>query len=158
MSAYRPQFAFAVPRGYRDETFHYSFDATTNPALGRAVPAGGAALNNVLQTQNDAPFVVRAVKVTGSSLAVPPASTLQLQVKDAAGNLLSARSIPLSCYLTPAGVVVVGSLPVPIEPGLHIPASGFLQVDLVDVSGLGSDVPVHFTLLGVKRYKQECAA
>jgi len=150
---FRPQFAFRTPPGFRDETFHYTFDATTNAALGVALAAGQTSRDNYLQGQNDAEFIVRAWRIL---MAAPGTSTLQIQIRDAFGNFLSFVSIPLNCYLTPAGAPVVGFLPVPMEPELVIPASGFLILDFVNLT-TGAVTPPKITLSGVKRHP-ECKA
>jgi hypothetical protein len=158
---YRPQFAFVTPRGFRDEQFHYSFDSTNVAALGSPIAAGQLVENIPLQMQNDAEFILRAVKVQGSgseregftSTAVP---NLAIQFKNPYSDFLSATFLPLSTCFTGAGEAVVGRVFVPLESEIICPRSGFLQVNLYNPTA-GSLLPPAFTFYGVKRY-QECAA
>src|ERR1017187_2712118 len=64
---YRPQYAFETPRGFRDETFHYTFDKTNVAALGVILPTLQLRNDIILQLQNDAEFVCRAIKVVGAA-------------------------------------------------------------------------------------------
>lgn len=154
MNAFRPQYAFRTPPGFRDETFHYIFDGTTNPALGASLGSSQTTRDNYLQTQNDAEFIIRAWKILSPALG---ASSLQIQVRDAFGNYLSFVFVPLSCYLTPSGAPVVGFLPVSMEAELVVPASGFVAVNFENLT-TGGATPPKLMLLGVKRYPVECKA
>jgi hypothetical protein len=151
---YRPQYAFLTPRGFRDETFHYSFDNTNVPVLGAVIAAGQQVLNITLQLQADAEFVLRAWKVesvTGGG------SNFQIVIKDPFGNYLSAAPIPLARYLRGNGALVIGRTVVPFESEIACPMGGFFQVDLYNPT-TGNLTPPRFTLYGVKRYPWECAA
>ena len=151
--SYRPQFVFSTPRGFRDESFHYSFDSTNTPGLGVSI-ASGAFLNNiVLQTQADAEFICRALKVQLGTAA----SNLNLTIKNPQGLYLSAVNVPIADYLTPSGLAVVGSLFVPFEPEVRIPPSGFFEVYLENLTG-GSLACPAFTFYGLKRYRVEDVA
>lgn len=157
---YRPQFAFVTPMGFRDEAFHYSFDSGNVPALGSVIAAGQLVSDITLQLQNDAEFILRALKVTGSGserggLTQTAVSNLALQIKDPRGEYLSASFLPISNYLTGAGEAVVGRMFVPFESEIRCPASGFLQLFLYNPTS-GALLPPSFTLYGVKRYL-ECA-
>lgn len=158
---YRPQFAFSTPPGFRDEAFHYSFDSTNVPALGATIPSGGLVANLTFQMQNDAEFILRSIKVTGSGserggLTQTAVSDLALQIKDPFGQYLSASFLPISCYLTGGGEAIVGRMFIPFESEIRCPRSGFFEVFLYNPTA-GGLLPPSFTFYGVKRY-QECAA
>lgn len=147
---WRPQFAFPpAPAGFRDEQFHYGFDGSNVPALATAIAAGSQVLNVVLQLQNDAEFILRAIKV---QLGTAP-SSLALQLRDPYGNYLSATPLELSNYLTGGGAAMVGQMAVPFEDQIRCPLGGFFEVFLYNLT-TGSVAPPAFTFFGVNR--REC--
>ena len=150
---YRAQYGFPpTPKGFQDETFHYSFDSGTVPALGTSI-AAGAYLNDVtLQLQNDAEFILRGIKVQSGTSG----SNLALQIKDPFGNYLSAGPVLLSDYLTGSGLAVIGRLIVPFESEIICPIGGFFQLYFYNPT-TGSITPPALTFFGVKRFL-ECAA
>ena len=150
---YRPQYAFETPRGFRDETFHYSFDKSTVAALGVSIAAGALVNDIILQLQNDAEFVCRAIKVHLAAAG----SNLDLWLKDPFGNYLSQTYIPINRAYRGAGIGVVGRLPVIIEPEIICPAGGMWTAYLYNPT-TGALMPPAFTLFGVKRYPLEAAA
>jgi hypothetical protein len=145
--SYRPQFAFTGRRGFRDEQFHYSFDATNVPVLGTAILAGQRVENITLQLQNDCEFILRALKVQAAADTV---SGLYCTIQDPFSNYLSAVPLPLGNYITGGGAVSVGRFAVPFEAEVFAPIGGFFRLDLWNIS-TGSITPPAFTLLGVNR-------
>jgi hypothetical protein len=145
--SYRPQFAFVGRQGFRDEQFHYSFDASNVPILGTAILAGQRVENITLQLQNDCEFILRALKVQATDDSV---SGLYCTIQDPFGNYLSAVPLPLSGYFTGGGAISVGRMAVPFEAETWAPLGGFFRLDLWNVS-TGSITPPAFTLLGVNR-------
>jgi len=149
---YRPPFAYPTPRVYREETFHYSFNSSNVAALGAAIAAGQLIADIILQMQNDAEFVCRAVKVM---LGTAP-SNLYVWIKDPFGNYLSQTYVPASLYVTGSGAGVCGSLDVPIEE-IVCPASGIWTAYLYNPTAAPVN-PTAFSFFGVKRYPLEAAA
>jgi hypothetical protein len=144
---YRPQYVFPpTPAGFVDEQFHYSFDSTNTPVLGLAIAAGVTLRNVYLQLQNDAEFILRAIKV---QLGTSP-SNLYLSIRDPHSFPLSAVHLPLNNYLTPGGASIVGSMMVPFESEVVCPAGGFFILDLYNPT-TGNVTPPAFTLDGVNR-------
>ena len=156
---YRPQYAFETPRGFRDETFHYTFDKTNVAALGVILPTLQLRNDIILQLQNDAEFVCRAIKVVGAAdeRGGTPISNLDIWLKDPFGNYLSQTYVPISRYLTGAGRAVPGRLPVIVEPEVMCPAGGMWTMYLYNPT-TGSINPPSITFFGVKRYPLEAAA
>lgn len=146
--SYRPQYVFSTPPGFRDEQFHYFFDSSNVPVLGLAIPAGGRLDNVVLQLQNDAEFILRAVKAS--------VSNLNMRLRDPFGNDLETSEAPISNTFTGGGGAVLGRMVVPYEPEIRCPASGFLTLFLRNLT-TGNVTPGSFTLYGVNR-REECAA
>lgn len=144
---YRPQFAFTTPRGFVDEQFNYSFDSTNVPVLGVPIAAGAFVENITLQLQNDAEFVLRALKVQAPTSAP---SNLYCTIRDPYGNYLSATPLPFADYLTGGGGVSIGRMEVPFESEVIAPRGGFFQLALYNLT-LGSVTPPAFTLFGVNR-------
>ena len=144
---YRPQFAFQTPRGYRDETFHYSFDGLNSGNLVAVIPTVRERDNIIFQTEKDAEFVIYAIKVA----LVTAGSTLNVRVYDPFGNQLSQVTIPLTLIFTGAGAAIVGRLVVALADEIIIPSSGRIVVDLYNPT-TGNVTPPAFTLFGVKRY------
>jgi len=144
---YRPQYAFGTPPGFRDEQFHYSFDATNVPVLGTAIGAGLTVRNIVLQLQNDAEFILRAWKI---QVSPPGRSSLALTIRDPYGNYLSASHLMLNNYLTPGGAVGIGQMVVPCEAEIRAPIGGFFDLTLYNPT-LGNVTPGAFTLYGLNR-------
>jgi hypothetical protein len=158
MSMYRPQYAFGTPRGFRDETFHYSFDKTNVAALGVQIPAGQLRNDIVLQLQNDQEFVCRGISVLGADVergGTAP-SNLYLWLKDPFGNYLSQTYVPLSRYLTGSGRTVTGRFPVILEPEIICPAGGMWVAYFYNPTS-GSLYPPAFTFYGDKRYSEVAA-
>jgi hypothetical protein len=157
---YRPQYAFETPRGFRDETFHYSFDKTNVAALGVLLPTLQLRNDIILQFQNDQEFVCRAIRVLGAVTEQgggTPVSNLYIWLKDPFGNYLSQTYVPISRYLTGAGAGIIGRLPVIIEPEIICPAGGMWAMYLYNPT-TGSLLPPSITFFGVKRYPLEPAA
>ena len=152
--SYRPQFVFRTPPGFRDEQFHYSFDSTNTPGLGQTI-ASGAFLNNiVLQMQQDAEFICRAIKVQLETAV----STLNLTLKDSYDHYMAAVNVPIGTLLNPTGAAVLGSLFIPWEPEMRCPPGSFFEVYLENLT-TGSVACPQFTFYGVKRYRvEDCAA
>lgn len=144
---YRPQYAFppTLP-GFLDEQFHYSFDGTNVPVLATPIAAGQGVENITLQLQNDAEFILRAVKV---QLSTSP-SNLYGTIRDPYGNFLSASPLPFAGYLTPSGSPLMGSLFVNFEAEVRAPIGGFFQLFLFNFT-TGPVTPPAFTLYGVNR-------
>jgi hypothetical protein len=149
---YRPAFAYHTPRGFRDETFHYSFNGSNVAALGTAIAAGALVADIILQLQNDADFVCRGLKVL---LGTVP-SNLYLWLKDPFGNYLSQTYVPASLSVSGSGSGVCGSLVVPIEE-IICPASGMWTAYLYNPTAAPVNPPA-FSFFGVKRYPLEAAA
>lgn len=144
---YRPQYAFSRrPAGFEDEAFHYSFDSSNVPVLGTTIAAGANVQNIPLQLQNDAEFILRAVKI---QLATAP-SNLYATIRDPFGNFVSAVPLPLDNYLTGAGAALIGRMEVPFESEIHCPLGGFFQLFLYNLT-TGSVLPPQVTLYGVNR-------
>ena len=156
---YRPQYAFETPRGFRDETFHYTFDKTTIAALGVTLPTLQLRNDIILQLQNDQEFVCRAIAVLGAAdeRAGSAVSNLYIWLKDPFGNYLSQTYVPISRYLTGGGAGVIGRFPVIIEPEIICPAGGMWTMYLYNPT-TGSINPPAITFFGVKRYPLEAAA
>lgn len=125
--SYVPQYAPPpTPPGFRDEEFEYFFDSTTTPGLA-ALSTGQSVNKIVLQFQNDAEFVWRAVQMSGNT------GPLQIRFYDPFGNELSSVLVEADRAYNGnlQGSAPVGRLPVVFEPELVIPAGGFLMVDIL---------------------------
>lgn len=154
MNSYRSQFAYPPPApGFRENVFHYSFDATNVPALGRPILAGVQVNDIPLQFQNDYDFFCRGIKVQFET----GASSLYLWLKDPYSNYLSQVPVPLSLYLTGAGAAICGTLMIPLEPEILCPAGGMFHAYLYNPLAIESEPPV-FTFFGVNRCPVERAA
>lgn len=124
---YRPQYITPpTPEGFQDEEFEYFFDSINTPGLAALV--SGQSVNKIaLQFQNDAEFIWRGVQISGNT------GPLQLRFYDPFGNELSA--VTVECDRAYSGTLnggaPMGRLPVPLEPEIRVPPSGFLMVDIL---------------------------
>jgi hypothetical protein len=147
MNLYRPQFAYPPARGFKEETFHCTFDSQNTPILGTAI-AGGARVNDImLQLQNDYEFASRGIKVQTDS----GASNFYLWLRDPFGNYLSQVPVPLSLYATGAGSLpIIGTFIVDLNPEIVCPAGGVWTAYLYNPT-VGSLTPPKFSFYGVNR-------
>lgn len=142
---YRAQFAYPA-KGFKEETFHYSFDKTNVAALGNAI-AGAALVSDIyLQLQNDYEFTARGIKIQSGTAA----SQLYLWLKDPFDNYLSQTYVPLSLYATGSGSQVCGSFIIPLNPEIVCPAGGVFVAYLYNPTAAPVN-PAAFTFFGVKR-------
>ena len=145
--SYRPQYAYPrTPRGFEDETFHYSFDSTNTTLLGVAIAAGGQANNIMLPLDPDAPFIVRGLKI----LLGTAGSNLDVQLKTPWGDYISTVPIPLRRWADGGGRAIAGKLVVPFEPEVECPAGGSWSLYLYNPTS-GNVNPPAITLYGIKR-------
>ena len=124
---YRPQFiAPPTPPGFRDEEFEYYFDSVNTPGL-TALEAGQSVNKVVLQLQNDAEYIWRAIQISGNT------GPLCLKFYDPFGNECSAVTVECDTAYdaTLQALDPIGRLPVVFEPEVHCPAGGFLEVDIL---------------------------
>lgn len=146
--SYRPQYAYpAPPPGWQDETFDYSFDGTTTPLLGVSVAAGALVNDIMLPTEQDAGFLCRAIKI---GLGTAP-SNLYVILRTPHGDYLD-NFVPASNWLSPTGIAIAGSLPVPLEEQIECPPGSVWTLFLYNPTS-GSVTPPAITLYGVKRRK-----
>jgi hypothetical protein len=125
--SYRPQFVMdPTPPGFEDEEFEYYFDSVNTPGL-KPLSSGQAVYRVVLQLQNDAEFIWRAIQISGNL------GPLQIRFYDPYGNELSAVTVEADRAYSAVeqGNAPIGRLPVTFEPEVRIPAGGFLMVDLM---------------------------
>ena len=125
--AYRPQYVTApAAANYDEEDFVYSFDSSNLPVLAGLIHPGDVIRQLVLQLQNDAPFRLRAIQISGNT------QSMQIRWYDPQGNLLSAVLVEADRDYsgTLNGPAPVGRLPVMVEPEISCPAGGFLSVDI----------------------------
>lgn len=151
--SYRPQFAFFTPPGFRDEQFHYSFDSTNTPGLSQTIAAGATLRNIALQTQQDAEFICRALKIQSGTSP----SALNIQIKNSFDRLLSVGQTPIYDLYTPSGAAIVGSFWVPFEDEMRCPAGAFLELFITNLTSGTLSCPA-LSFYGVKRYRAEDCA
>jgi hypothetical protein len=128
---FRPQFpASEPPPGYVDEDFVYYFDATNVPDLATFPAAGNSILKIPLQLQHDAPFILRAIEISGNT------GPLGVRFTDPFGWELAADSIEADRGYsgTVNGANPVGRLPVMVEPEVYCPAGAVLLLDVTNLS------------------------
>jgi hypothetical protein len=116
---YRPQFAFpAAPEGFTWQPCLYGFDQSNLPALGNLTLATGQeSIHIPLRLDDDAPFILRAIKLANSGFNV--------LLYDPWGNQLMDDYVRPSLYASelPPFTVLEG-------PGLEVPAGSAFSIRL----------------------------
>jgi hypothetical protein len=143
---YRPQFAWGEVPG--EEDFRYYFDASNTPALASTVPAGAELANIPLQLQPDAPFVLRAVYMTG----IPLIGYFSARLKDADGNYLGDRGLlSFLTYFPGINRATLNPMLVAFEPSIVCRPGSVLFLYLLNISSFPQSLAgTEIVLLGVK--------
>lgn len=155
---YRPQWMNPTPKGFKDDTYTYFFDASNTPGLVTAVPAGGRRENIPLPLQAGAQFLWRGFTL------IPTYGVLVgllMRWKDPWGNYLSADYIPTWLCGYPSGSVsIIGGgtaqpmkIIVPFDPEVICPPSSLITIDLKNEAATDISL-VGVTLYGVRRVAQ----
>lgn len=121
----------ASPEGYVDIDFSYVYDVV--------LTASQTLLAQSVSTTNDADFEIRAIVIAFST------GTFRVRFSDSQGYYIS------NSMVESANILGDASSPMPVFPGLLIPAGGQIGIDIQDTSGSGNTIEILFR--GVKRYR-----
>ncbi len=152
---FRPQFSYSTPKGYKD--FPYVLPVTFGQNVTVSLLAGRLYQNFLIQTDNDAPSILRSLFWQGVQQAETDA--MQIQLRDAYGNYLTDGYIPLWLYAWGAGNTTPdgGSGRAKVfEPELFCPPGSVLILDYFNASTATTQLPGNLEFRGVKRYPEVC--
>jgi len=144
---YRPQFAYPPPpTGCREQNCMYSFDATNTPSFA-SIAANDPGTNKIpLQLDQDADFIIRAVRITPSSLRVV--------LEDCFLHALVDQNPQNQCLNPKFWAQTEGAGFVPLESdnwGIWCPAGGILIAYVQNPTG-APITGLAINLVGEKRY------
>ncbi len=153
---WRPQFIYPrTPKGYRDDTFTYTFDASNVVALSGTIGAGQTITEIPLQLEADAPFLWRGWKLDAQQDNL----SLQFVFRTPDGYFLAPSNtfLPIQLCGVPAGYITpVGGSVVPMECDIYCPASAVIGLYLHNPTAAPVDYNLPVLLFGEKRRLEGC--
>lgn len=151
---YRPQFVYRAADGdCIDVRTHFSFDYSNVAVLNGSIPSSWNSNNRIpLVIDRDAPFLLRGVQVSPTSLQVgllDPLNNPLLDNGQGAGGAAPYLPVEIWCGTAGAGIV-------PLEGddwGVFCPPGSRFSLYFNNATGAPQVAPV-ITLHGVKRYRR----
>lgn len=158
--AYRAQFPFSTPPGFRDEWAEYYFDETSVGALAVTLTPGQILANIPLLLSNSSTgtfltdFLLRGIGI-GENAAADNILSLGIRFRDAVGNYLSNDFESLAFYESlNVDAATHGSWFELYEPELPFPKGAVFLIDLINLSTKTNATvnPFPIRIVGVHRF------